>query len=425
MFLLPLNLLACGPSQLTIGERPDPDDTGELPDTDDTIEDLPDNGDTDDSDDTDEDLTDEEIDAIYNAFFDPTVIQTVDIVLSDRAIRALNRGAEEYQEGDVTINGELFPSVGVRLKGSSTWQDLDCGDGYCKGAFKIKLNEFVAGQKYGDLERITLNNMTSDYTQSKEIIVYDLLNRHTQLASRASYARVTLNGEPWGLYANIESADDHWLERRFGDATGNFWGTADYYGDFYQPYYDTGWVLKSGGGEMTEIDAVTQALDRYTGDFFGELGPVINVDQWLEYWAWCATVGNFDGYPFTLNDFLIYADPLDEGRFVFAPWGTDESFDQYEYSGRSWDLVGGRLGLACMADVNCLAELKMHIDGAITKYEATDVLSIAEAAWDLSEADVQTDPTRPFTPQDVFYYRSYYEGVIPTYGDYVRGRVGL
>jgi hypothetical protein len=362
-------------------------------------------------------------DAIYAAFYDPAVIQTVDLTIAPAVIAQLNAEAPGYLPADVTINGTLYPHVGIRLKGSSTYQDLDCSDTICKAGFKIKLNEFEFDQKLGDLERVTLNNMTTDYTQSKEIIAYNLLLEHSQLGSHCNFARVTLNGQAWGLYANIESADDHWLKRRFADATGEFWGTADYYGDFYTPYLDTGWVEKSGTGDMSEIIAVTAALDTYAGDFFGELGPVINVDQWLEYWSWCAAVGNYDGYPFTLNDVLIYADPADAGRLVFAPWGMDESWDEVTVSGRNWNAVGGRLGTACLADTACVIELKSRIREAVTAYESTDVISRAQAAWDLTEGDVLTDPRRPYTPDYVWYYRDYYASVMVNYPDYVRSQL--
>lgn len=425
---LPLLLVTgCVSSSLVIGADTGAPSDSPDPDTDDSAEVLP--GDTSDSDtdteDTDDGYTDEEEDAIYAAFFDPSVIQAVEIELSQEGIRALNGGDDEYQHADVTINGTVFYDVGVRLKGSSTYMDLDCGDGYCKAGFKIKLNEFVEDQRYGDIERVTLNNMYTDYTQSKEVIVYDLLNQHSQLASRASYARVTLNGEAWGLYTNIESADERWLRRRFEDDEGEFWGTAASYGDFYGPYLDTGWVSKSGEGDMARIEALTAALDVYQGDFFGELGELVNVDQWLDYWGWTAAVGNYDGYPYTVNDVLIYEDPTDKGRFVFAPWGTDESWDEVQVSGRNWNVVGARLGYACLNDPACVAELKVHIGEAVDLYEATDVAGMAQAAWDLSETDVQTDPKRPYTADYVWYYRDYYEGVMPTYADYVRGQVGL
>ena len=197
---------------------------------------------------------------MFEAFFNPTVIQVIDIVLSDAALSQLNSDGRTYVEGDVTVNGEAFSQVGIRLKGSSTYEDLECSDGYCKASFRIHLNghQYLEDQKLGDLERITLNNMTSDYTQSKEVIVYDLLQQHSQLASRANYARVTLNGQPWGLYTNIESADDEWLKRRFDDPTGDFWGTGSAYGDFYAQYLDTGFVLKSGTGTMMQLEGITE-----------------------------------------------------------------------------------------------------------------------------------------------------------------------
>ncbi|GDX81850.1 hypothetical protein LBMAG42_36610 [Deltaproteobacteria bacterium] len=424
--VLTLLLLACGPtSSISLNGNDTGEGAGEETGAtvDDSGSELPgDSSDTDSGEDTGDN---EDKDAIYEAFFDPAVIQTIDITLDDSAIRSLNRDGGEYVEGGVVINGQDFPSVGIRLKGSSTYEDLECNDGYCKASFKIKTDEYVLDQKYGSLQRITLNNMTTDYTQSKEIIVYDLLHQHSQLASRASYARVTLNGEPWGLYANIESIDDEWVERRFSDDSGNLWGTGTSYGDFTDSGMRGGWVNKSGAGDLEQIARVKTALDSFGGDFFGELGPLVNVDQFLDYWAWCAAVGNFDGYPFHLNDVIMYEDPADERRLTFAPWGTDESWDQLEVSGQAWYTIGGRLALACYYDAACLAELKVHIDTATTEYGDTDVLAMAQAAWDLSEADVQTDPVRPFTPDYVWSYRDYYEPIIEDYDEYVRAQVGL
>lgn len=415
-------VLACTGSQVVITGDGSAD-SGRTP-VGDSVEVVPgDTAETVDTGDTAEMPSDDEL---YEAFFDVGVIQEVDIELSQASINRLNNvDGRTYVEGNVVVNGYRFDNVGVRFKGSSTYTDLDCSDGYCKAGFKIKFDEFVPGQKFGDLERVTLNNMVSDYTQSKEVIVYGLLAEHSQLASRANYARVTLNGEAWGLYANVETADDEWLKRRFEDPTGNFWGTASYYGDFYGPYLDTGWVSKSGDGDSSLLWAVTVALDSYGGDFFGELGSLVNTDQWLEYWAWCAAVGNYDGYPFTLNDVLIYADPADGNRFVFAPWGTDESWAEYELSGQTWSVVGGRLGTACLYDQACVDELLVHIGEAVDQYDQSEVLARAQAAWDLSENDALTDPKRPFTADYVWYYRDYYADLMPRYGDYVRGKAGL
>src|SRR5687768_14575893 len=130
--VLALLLTGCDSSYIVepVEDTGGANDTDPVVDTDpdtDTIEVIDGNGDE------DTDTTEpQDDDAIYEAFFDPTVIQTVDVVLSARAIRQLNWGTEGYVQGDVTINGVFFPEVGIRLKGSSTYQDLDCDDGACK-----------------------------------------------------------------------------------------------------------------------------------------------------------------------------------------------------------------------------------------------------------------------------------------------------
>lgn len=422
--MLTLLFLACNSGSIQLGS-PETEDSGETGggggDTDTAPDVLP--GDTSDTGDTDTG-PDVDPDEVYEAFFDAGVIQTVDITLSRDAIRDLNRDGGTYVEGDVVVNGTALPSVGVRLKGSSTYMDLDCSDGYCKAAFKIKTDEFLPDQKYGSLQRITLNNMASDYTQSKEVLVYQLLHEQAQLASRVSYARVTLNGEPMGLYANVETMDDEWLERRFADDSGNLWATSSGGAEFS----DTGlsqWEINSGAGDKDHLRALEKALDRYDGDFFGELEPYIKTDQFLEYWAWCAAVGNYDGYPFHSNDVLIYEDPSDERRLAFMPWGEDESFNEYEYTGETWNVAYLRLGQACLSDPACVRELKTHIGTAVDAYDAAGMLARAQAVWDLSEADVQEDPKRPFTPDYVWYYRDYYAGVIDGYDDYVREKADL
>ena len=165
---LVLLLAACGRTSTILLGVPaggnSPDDSAEAGDSSPFF--LPGDSAADDSGDTDTDPGDgAEDEAIFQAFFDVRVIQEIDIVVSDRAIQQLNSGATDaYVEADITVNGAFFPRSGLRLKGSSTYQDLNCRDGYCKAAFKIKLDAFVLDQKLGYLERITLNNMTSDYT---------------------------------------------------------------------------------------------------------------------------------------------------------------------------------------------------------------------------------------------------------------------
>lgn len=118
-------------------------------------------------------------------FFDPSVLHEVRITVPDAGLSDLRDNPREYTVADVKVDGTPLHHVGVRLKGSSSFQEFDG-----KPAFKLKLNEYCPGQKYAGLKRITLNNMVSDPTESQEVINYQVWAAAGLKAPRASYAQV-------------------------------------------------------------------------------------------------------------------------------------------------------------------------------------------------------------------------------------------
>lgn len=86
-------------------------------------------------------------------FFADTGVLTVGIELSSAAIEELAGSPDEYVAGAMTLGEERFEGVGVRLKGSSTYQWLDG-----KPAWKLKFDEFEPGVRVHGLERLTLDS---------------------------------------------------------------------------------------------------------------------------------------------------------------------------------------------------------------------------------------------------------------------------
>lgn len=363
-------------------------------------------------------------DDVWRAFYDIRTVQEIEIELTAEAIATLNGDGHSYVTGNVVINGERYDDVGVRLKGSSTYETFEyCGwhSAPCKPSFKVKLDEFVPDQKLGDMQRLTFNNMTYDYTQAKETIDYRAWEEGGMTVPKSNYAHILVNGENFGLYTNLESMDDEWLKHRYNDATGDLWGTSPSYGDFTDSGMRGGWVLKSGEGDKTALSAVKRALDTYSGDFFNDFDPVIDTAQFLDYWAWNIAVGNQDGYPFHSNDVFLYGDPDDGGRFDFSPWGMDEAWDET----MTWDGAGCRLGYACSIDANCVSELKTRSEAAISAYEKMDVSAFAQESFDVSQAYMMEDPRRPFTVSDVEAYRAYLLSQIDFWPDRMRSQMGI
>ncbi|GDX78192.1 hypothetical protein LBMAG42_00030 [Deltaproteobacteria bacterium] len=323
------------------------------------------------------------------AFFDVASVREVRIALSEAALEELQDDPKTYVEGDVTLDGTTLLHVAVRLKGNSSFQDFDG-----KPAFKLKLNEYCPGQKYAGQKRVTLNNMTTDASQSQEVVNYQLWAAAGLFGPRASYAQVFVNEELFGLYANVESTDSEWVEERYADATGQLWEASD------TAEFDAaglaGWELKAGVDDRAPLAAVAAALDA-EGDVYGNLDAVLDMDQFLSYWAWKSVIGDDDGYPWNPNDVFLYGDPELGGRFQFSPWGFDEGWKDYV----TWDNAPGRLATACLAEAACSARIRDRVEEAVGAFEAVDTAGFATAAWALSAPLLDGDPRRPFTVAEV------------------------
>ncbi|GDX79754.1 hypothetical protein LBMAG42_15650 [Deltaproteobacteria bacterium] len=391
-------LLACS----TEAPNPEPGDTAPvenpdtLPGTEDTGE-APDSG-------IDEDDTadDPELEAAAaETFYTFGVLQEVRLALTQETIDALDkqarRGEAEYLSGDVTINGTAFTNVGVRIKGSSTLRNFDD-----KPSLKIKLNAFVPDQDYAGLERITLNNMVEDNTQMKEVMVYKIFREAGIYTSRANHAALYVNDELYGLYTNLETMDDHWLEARYSDPSGELFEANDN-ADFTRSGVAY-WESASGTGDTTQLDAVSDAIRGAGANYADDLRLYADMDQFYAFWAWSLLVGDVDGYPYTLNDCYVYADPADGNRFQFYPWGVDESW----YSGAPgyWNYATGALAAGCLDNDTCKAEFVASMEAQLLVYDTLPIADWYAADAATSAATLAADPRRTFSQSTVASARS-------------------
>ena len=158
--------------------------------------------------------------------YEPNNVVAIDLTLPQVSVEALEAvpPTSEYQEAifslaetDGTPGGIAEFSapltIGIRIKGKAgSFRPLPQ-----KSAFKIKFNSFVGGQKFLGLKKMTLNNMVQDPSMLHETLSYEAFRALGVQGSRTGYAFVRLNGEPLGVYLNVEDLDDVGLEKRFGE----------------------------------------------------------------------------------------------------------------------------------------------------------------------------------------------------------------
>ena len=142
---------------------------------------------------------------------------SVDIVMSETEWNSLleNAVSETYQSATVVINNEKYANVGIRCKGNTSLSTV-ASMGSDRYSFRIKFDEYNTGENCDGLSMLVLNNLMGDNTYLKEYFTYDMFHYLEADASLFTMARVSVNGEPWGVYLALEAVDENMLLREYG-----------------------------------------------------------------------------------------------------------------------------------------------------------------------------------------------------------------
>ena len=220
--------------------------------------------------------------------------------------------------GTVTVDGEKHTEVGVRKKGFLGSQSDT------KPALKLRFDKYVDDQALGGvMKRMTLNNSIQDPSMINTCLTYQVFAATGSPSSRCNFATVSVNDKNLGLYVHVEEIKKPFLARYFDSVEGNLYeGTVS---DFTPEYRGT--IEKKTNedeNDWSDIDAVVDALQDGSGAGLEALGEIVDLDRFLSFWATEALVGHWDGYAGNRNNYQFYREP--EGRFVFIPWGVDDTF---------------------------------------------------------------------------------------------------
>ncbi len=260
--------------------------------------------------------------------FDPLRVHRIDIQISQNSWNVLNQSSynnkAEYQAGTMkftTDTGVVVTqnnAVGVRLKGGwGSFRNLDQ-----KAAFKIKTN-FVKGENFFGLKKITLNNMVQDPSMLHEATVYRLYRAMGVAAPRVGYANVFVNGVNYGLHANIETYDDVMLER-WMQSTKNLYEGA-YFQDVIGSQYQQIEADEGDALDRTDLAALADANDNLDGaQWYNTWAKLVDVEQFINEWAIERYAAHWDGYSWTIKN-NYYLHTTEEGVFSLHPWGSDQT----------------------------------------------------------------------------------------------------
>jgi len=309
----------------------------------------------------------------------------------------------DYYAGEVTIAEAVFPGSGIRAKGGCGSSRRLTG----KTAFKANLSwddPAIDGcaetRRYKGLKKLTLNNQVQDASYTHERVGYDFLSDLGIAVPRVAPVRVFVNGEPWGLYLNVETIDRRFLSRRFDSSDGMLY-EGDYGCDLgetacFEPKFDTDQCDEPRDGDPTDMTPLQDLHRRLaeipTDDFYPAIERVFDFDGYLTTWAAGVVMGYFDGYPSEPTNYRIYHDPSDD-RWTLIPTGIDQLFER---DVDPFEPVG-LLSVRCLAEADCRDAYRARLDEVITRFEESDYPTMVRSIKRQIQPEVAIDSRREFT----------------------------
>ncbi len=301
------------------------------------------------------------------SMYRPDTVNVINLTLPQESIEKLDAQPDEYVEGTFSLaetNGtpqsvgpESAPlTIGIRLKGQLGSQRSLAQ----KAAFKLKLN-WVKGQQFRGLKKMTLNNMVQDPSGIHEALAYDLFRSSGVPAPRTGYAYVYVNGVDYGLHLNLETLDDIALEKRLGPFEHLYEGA---YGSDVEsaPGATPQEVADAAAGfevdegdedDRSDLEALIAKVDpSVAGDWSQRVGSVADLKEMTRMWAVEKYVGHWDGYAgqegsYWPNNYYLHSD--DSSWFRLLPWGVDQTWSSH----LGFDGDAGALFDGCLADSSC------------------------------------------------------------------------
>ena len=156
-------------------------------------------------------------------FYDPAAYRTIELQFNQTNYwtQLTNDYVSEVEiPADMTVDGVVYPNVGVRFRGNTSYTQLPAGSQ--KKSFNIKLDTFTPGQEIQGYDHLNLINGFHDPTFLREFLSYWVMRRYGP-APGCNFVKLFINGVYWGVYVNVQQPNKdmmrQWYRTDDGTAT--------------------------------------------------------------------------------------------------------------------------------------------------------------------------------------------------------------
>jgi spore coat protein H len=254
-------------------------------------------------------------DAEARAFFASTNALTFHVELSSAEYRQLAREPRKYVSGRVSVGGCTFEQVGVRLKGTGTFEPVSKHPN-----LTLKFTWKRPTQEFAGLTKIFLNNSRQDPTFLCELAASGAFADAGLPVPRITQGHVVLNGRDFGPCVVAEAVNKRFLKRHFNNSHGNL-----YEGEFRDIRARLQQENGDRGNQADLQELAAAALRTDPGERRQVLAKVLDMQRFLDFLIVEMFVANWDGYAYHQNNYRIYHDPVSD-KMVIIPHGLDNTF---------------------------------------------------------------------------------------------------
>lgn len=253
----------------------------------------------------------------YNGMFDG--IMQINITMGDAELSTVKDHADSeiYCECNVSVGKETVNRAAIKPRGNTSYVTASGSSRY---SFKLKFDKYVKGQRLNGLDELYLNNLSYDPSYVREYLAYALFSLNSGIkAPLATFAKVYINGQYYGLYSAVEAVDGSFLKRAYGENDGDLYKAES--GSAFISDDTSTFTLERG--ENTSLSKISEI---YNAVIYGDkTEDVVDVESILRYAAVIAVICGRESYlGAKAENYYLYSEP--GGEVSIIPWDLKTAF---------------------------------------------------------------------------------------------------
>lgn len=231
----------------------------------------------------------------------------------------------------LVVDGNEYPNVGIHFRGMSSYMGV--GTGF-KRSMNVQIDLADPDQKLYGYKTLNLLNSNGDPTMLSSVL-YSHIARDYIPAPKANLVKVVINGEYWGVYANVQQFNKDFLKDNYPSSKGARWkvsgspgadGGLRYLGEDLAEYKNRFEIkTKDDDASWKALVNFCKVLDQTPPEQLEEaLAPILDIDGALRFLALDCALVNSDGYWTRASDYSLFLD--ENGQFHTVPHDMNEAF---------------------------------------------------------------------------------------------------